>query len=155
MRSGLTLVLAALAIFGAGCQQEAPNPYGSAFPGMSVGPGGVMMPGMSVGPGGVQMPGISVGANGAVQMPGFGVVPGMTAAAAAGVPASFGVPECDAYAQRACACANAMVRDTMCQSAAMQFQAWGAAVAATPMARDGIVMGCTQAAAALAATCGG
>jgi hypothetical protein len=168
MRIG-SIVFTALAIFGAGCQQEAANPYGTAYPGMSVGPGGVMMPGMSVSPNGavqmpgisvgpngaVQMPGISVGPNGAVQMPGFGLPPGMPVAVAGAVPASFGVPECDAYAARACSCANATVRGAMCQAAATSFQAWSAAVAATPMARDGIVQGCTSAAASLAAACGG
>lgn len=150
-----------LAVVG-GCQQETP-PMATAYPGMQVGPGGVVMPGMSVGPGGVVMPGMSVGPGG-VMMPGVSVGPGvpgvppgfpMTAAPLAGAPTSFGVPECDAYAQRACACPNEALRATMCQAAGTQFQAWGAAVLATPAARDGIVAGCNQAAATLAATCGG
>ncbi len=152
---GPILMLCALA----GCGQE--NPYGATgmpgYPGMSVGPGGVQMPGMSVGPGGVQMPGMFVG-QGGVQMPGMSVGPGGvqmpglavgTAAPAAGAPASFGVPECDAYAARACGCANEMMRAPMCQAATMAFQGW-AAVAA--MARDTVVQGCNQAAQGLAAS---
>jgi hypothetical protein len=180
MKSLVIVTFLALAAALGGCQtQPAPGvtvgPYGVTAPGVTVGPNGVTAPGVVVGPNGVSVPGVVVGPNG-VAVPGMvagpngvaipGMVagpngqiaaPGMGAPVAAGaalVPASFGVPECDAYAQRACNCSNAMVRPALCASASTSFQSWSTAVQASPIARDAIVAACGQAAAALTSTCG-
>ncbi|MCC7542129.1 MAG: hypothetical protein IT379_38275 [Deltaproteobacteria bacterium] len=43
-------------------------------------------------------------------------------------PASFGIQACDDYAAAACSCANAMVRDSLCDGAHTSFNSWRNAV---------------------------
>jgi hypothetical protein len=69
------------------------------------------------------------------------------------VPASFGVPECDRYAQIACGCSNTIFRPTLCESARVAFDAWRHALATLPSARNEIVQACTQLADTFAEQC--
>jgi hypothetical protein len=101
---------------------------------------------------------------GTAAMPGM-PMPGMPATAAAPTePAAvqptagataptIGVPECDAYAARACNCNNEAARAPSCQAATMSMQTWQTAVQASPAARDAIAQGCATAEQALRATC--
>lgn len=72
-----------------------------------------------------------------------------------GMPASFGVPECDHYATAACSCANASYRATACSSVNQAFTGWRIALLADSSQRTTIAQGCAAAEAALAAGCTG
>lgn len=115
---------------------------------VTVSPQGVQIPGLGVqvGPSGVSVPGINV----QIQPPTGVPLPG--AAPAAGLPASFGVAECDEYARISCTCSNAIVRATLCSAAHQAFAQW-AQIASMPQARVGLTQGCAQAAMSIRSTC--
>lgn len=145
-----------LALALTGCGQSQPQ----LPPGYVMGPNGVPVPAGGV-PGMPGAPGAYPGMPGAV--PGMpGVDPNAVAAppavtptaapAAAGAP-SIGIPECDAYAARACNCNNEALRAQMCSTAQTSMQGWQAAIAASPASRDTIVAGCTAAETGLRMAC--
>jgi hypothetical protein len=70
-----------------------------------------------------------------------------------GMPASFGVPECDHYATAACSCANESYRATACSSVNQAFTGWRIALMADSSQRSTIAQGCAAAEAALATGC--
>lgn len=49
---------------------------------------------------------------------------------------SIGIPNCDAYAQRACSCSNTMARPSMCSAARSSLQTFQRAIQAGGMTRD-------------------
>lgn len=63
---------------------------------------------------------------------------------------SFGVPECDHYLARACAC-NAQ----LCPGTQQAYESWRASVTASPASRAGIAQTCVQLSTALDASCPG
>jgi hypothetical protein len=118
------------------------NPNGVYAPGVQIGPNGVIAPGVQVGPNGVIAPGVVVG-QGGVQVAPTPIAPPMPGVAGGlPMPASFGVPACDAYAARACNCNNAMMRPAMCQSATQSFESWRTM---TGPALAGLAEGCAMA----------
>jgi hypothetical protein len=149
-----------LALALTGCGQSQPQ----LPPGYVMGPNGVPVPAAGV-PGMPGVPGAVPGMPGAVPgvpdpnaIPGAvpavpGVPPAVTPTAAPGAPASIGIPECDAYAARACNCNNEAMRATVCASATTSMQSWQAAIAASPASRDTIVAGCSAAEQGLRAAC--
>lgn len=161
-----TASLLALALFIAACSsQPAPpppgfvmGPNGVQMPGVTVGPNGVQMPGVTVGPGGITAPGVTVGPGG-ITAPGVAVSPtgvvmptvAPTAPPADALP-SLGIPECDGYAQRACACSNQAAQAILCQSARSALTAWQGALSAGAD-RAMITQSCQSAAGTLASTC--
>jgi hypothetical protein len=143
-----------LALALTGCGQSQPQ----LPPGYVMGPNGVPvpsgMPGMPGMPGAPGMPGMPTAPPG---MPTFDpnaipVPPAITPTAAPGV-ASIGIPECDAYAARACGCNNEAMRAQFCPAAQLAMQGYQAAIAATPAARDTIVQGCAAAETGLRMAC--
>lgn len=149
-----------LALALTGCGQSQPQ----LPPGYVMGPNGVPVPaaGMPGMPGQPGMPGMP-GQPG-MPMPGMPGMPdpnavapqptppAVTPTAAPGAP-SIGIPECDAYAARACNCNNEAMRAQLCSTAQTGMQGWQAAIAASPAARDTIVQACTAAETGLRAAC--
>jgi hypothetical protein len=73
------------------------------------------------------------------------VVPAVAPAApAADLPASFGVAECDHYAQVACGCSNSLMQGPLCNGARQSFDAWRTALESAPTARETIASACAQ-----------
>ena len=113
-------------------------------------------PGYVMGPNGVPVP--AAGMPGMPGMPDPNAVapqptpPAVTPTAAPGAP-SIGIPECDAYAARACNCNNEAMRAQLCSTAQTGMQGWQAAIAASPAARDTIVQACAAAETGLRAAC--
>ncbi len=70
-----------------------------------------------------------------------------------GMPASFGVPECDHYATTACSCADPSFRASACGSVNQAFTGWRIALLADASQRTTIAQGCAAAEAALGEGC--
>jgi hypothetical protein len=146
----------ALALTGCGQSQPqlppgyvmGPNgqPVPAGMPGMPGAPGVPGMPGMPTAPY-PGMPGMPTVDPNAVPVP-----PAVTPTAAPGAP-SIGIPECDAYAARACGCNNEAIRAQMCSTAQTSMQGYQAAMAASPAARDTIVQACAAAETGLRQAC--
>ena len=129
-----------LALALTGCGQSQPQ----LPPGYVMGPNGVPVPAAGM-PG---MPG-KPDPNAVAPQP---TPPAVTPTAAPGAP-SIGIPECDAYAARACNCNNEAMRAQLCSTAQTGMQGWQAAIAASPAARDTIVQACAAAETGLRAAC--
>jgi hypothetical protein len=70
-----------------------------------------------------------------------------------GMPASFGVPECDHYASTACSCASPSFREAACSRVNQAFTGWRIALLADSSQRTTIAAGCAAAEAGLGAGC--
>jgi hypothetical protein len=74
------------------------------------------------------------------------------AAGSARAPRSFGVPECDRYARKACSCPDRILRERLCKDAHRSFGEWKK-IAAHEGMRSFVVQSCKQSIRSIAAAC--